>query len=435
MGPIQNLHEAISFLRRRWKLMAFVLLLGTVGGLILAVRTPRVYSASAVIQVINPVIAVPEDGAGGGATTPDVTRRVQVIEQRLMSREALLDLAQRYNLFDGAPISPVEQVAQMRQSFSITSVAAAQQGFTRDGSLSALIVSASDRNPETAAAIANELANELVQQSVDARQSNAQQALDFFRSEENRLQAAITGLEDDIASYRSTNEAYMPDAVTARREEQGRLTESLMDLQTRISTAQNELATQDTTSRRAVTQRRIAQLNEDIDQLTHQASVLNARVAEIQDLLTRAPGYQQQVQAMERQMEQLQTQLTAAADRRREAELGARIEDDQQSERFELLEHALVPLYPVSTSRKKVALMGVIAGLGLGGLLAYALEWLQPVMRTAQRMERDLNLRPVVSIPFAMPRREKRRRQMIWAFGGLVLIAAALAVGLATGLL
>ena len=33
-----------------------------------------------------------------------------------------------------------------------------------------------------------------------------------------------------------------------------------------------------------VTQRRIAQLNEDIDQLTHQASVLNARVAEIQDL-------------------------------------------------------------------------------------------------------------------------------------------------------
>src|SRR5690606_25319688 len=145
----------------------------------------RVYSASAVIQVINPVIvASTEDGAG--AAVPDVTRRVQMIEQQLMSREALLDLAPRHNLFDGAPISPPAQVAMMRQSFSITSIAAAQQGFTRDGSLSALIVSASDDDPQTAADIANELADQLVQRSVDARQSNAQQALDFFRAEENR---------------------------------------------------------------------------------------------------------------------------------------------------------------------------------------------------------------------------------------------------------
>ena len=38
-----------------------------------------------------------------------------------------------------------------------------------------------------------------------------------------------------------------------------------MDLQTRISTAQNELATQDTTSRRAVTQRRIAAYLQAVD--------------------------------------------------------------------------------------------------------------------------------------------------------------------------
>ncbi len=427
MGPIQNIHEVLSWLRRRWRLIALLSLIGVAGGLIAATNVRRVYSASAVIQVINPVIvAATEDGAGAAA--PDITRRVQVIEQRLMSREALLALAQRHNLFDGAPISPVEQVAQMRQSFSITSIAAAQQGFSRDGSLSALIVSASNANPETAAAIANEMAESLVQQSVDARQTNAQQALDFFRSEENRLETAIATLEGEIAAYRSTNEAYMPDAVTLRREEQARLAETLLDLQQQTSAKRAELATLDSASGRAVTQRQVAQLNEEIAQLTQQDSVLSARIAEIQDLLQRAPEFQQQIIAMNRRMEQMQAQLTAAADRAREAELGARIEDDQQSERFELLEHALVPEYPVSTSRKKVALMGVIAGLGLGVLLAYALEWMNPVMRTAARMERDLHLRPVISIPFAMSPAERRRRAMIWAFGGIVLLAAVFGV-------
>ncbi|MCB1388606.1 MAG: hypothetical protein KDK12_05595 [Rhodobacteraceae bacterium] len=425
MGPIQNLHEILSWIRRRWRLMLLLTVLGSLGGMVMALRTERVYSASAVIQVINPVIvATTEDGAG--AAVPDVTRRVQMIEQQLMSREALLDLAQRHNLFDGAPISPSEQVALMRQNFSITSIAAAQQGFSRDGSLSALIVSASDGDPQTAADIANELANQLVQRSVDARQSNAQQALDFFRAEESRLEGNITDLEQEIADFRSQNEALLSDAVALRRSERARLMDGLRDLQAELSARQSELDTLDVTSTRAVIQRQVVALRDTVEQLTQQESEMRARIAEIQDILTRSPGYEQQVLAMNRRMEQLQAQLTAAADRRREAELSARIEDDQQAERFELLERALVPEYPVSRSRKKVALMGFAGGLGLGLMLAYALEWMQPVLRTAARMERDLQLRPVISIPFTMSQRERRRRQMIWAFGGFVLIAAAI---------
>ncbi len=434
MGPIQNLPELLSWLRRRWRTMVLLTVLGSLAGLIMALQTERLYSASAVIQVINPVIvATTEDGTG--AAVPDVTRRVQMIEQRLMSREALVDLAQRYALFDGMPLSQVEQVALMRQNFSITSIAAAQQGFTRDGSLSALIVSAADDDPATAAAIANELADALVQQSVDARQSNAQQALAFFRTEEARLESAIESLESEIAAYRSANESVLPDAVTLRREEQGRLTEDLLGLQQEISARRNELETLDARSQRAVTQRRITQLTEEIEQLTRQGALLSARIAEIQTLLQRAPEYEQQLIAMNRRMEQLQTQLTAAADRRREAALGAQIEVDQQAERFELLERALVPEHPVSRSRKKVAALGIIAGLMLGVMLAYAQEWLHPVLRSAARMERELQLRPVISIAYTLPRREIRRRQMIWAFGGIVLAVGAVTLLSLTGMI
>ncbi|MBN8292182.1 hypothetical protein JI664_09430 [Rhodobacter sp. NTK016B] len=428
MGPIQNLHEFTSWLRRRWRIMVLLTVIGALGGIIMALQSQRIYSASAVIQVINPVIvASSEDDT---AATPDVTRRVQMIEQRLMSREALLDLAQRYNLFDGAPLSPVEQVALMRQSFSITSIAAAQQGFARDGSLSALIVSASDANPETAAAIANELADQLVEQSVSARQSNAQQALVFFEAEEARLEEAISALEDDIADYRSENEAFLADSVALRRTERSSLTSALRDLQADLSARRSELDSLDVDSTRIVVQRQVEALQIEIEQLEQQEAEMRSRIAEIQDILTRAPVYEQQVTAMNRRMEQLQAQLIAASDRRREAELSSRIEDDQQAERFELLERALVPEFPVSRSRKMIAALGLVAGIGLGVMLAYAMEWMQPVMRTAQRMERDLQLRPVVSIPYSMPVRERRRRQMIWGFGTLVLILAGLGMAL-----
>jgi uncharacterized protein involved in exopolysaccharide biosynthesis len=428
MGPIQNLHEILSWLRRRWRVVAIMILLGVVGGLFMAMRTERVYSASAVIQVINPVVAVDAEGA------PDVTRRVQMIEQRLMSREALLDLAQRYDLFGGAPISPVEQVALMRQSFSITSIAAAQQGFGRDGSLSALIVSASDDDPETAAAIANDLADSLVRESASNRQSDAEQALEFFRSEETRLEQEIATLEESAAAYRSENEALMPEAITLRRAERGRLAESLLEIQQQVSSRRNELAGLDPNSQRALTQRRIVALNDEITELNLQASVLNDRIGEIQAQLQQAPAVEQQLQAVDRRLEQLQDQLTSAAERRRDAELGARVEVDQQAERFELLERALVPEYPISTSRKKVALMGLIGGIGLGFMLAYALEWMQPVMRTAARMERDLQLRPVISMPYTMPVHEQRRRRLIWGLGLMALIAGLIAAGLTLGL-
>ncbi|PTW99783.1 GumC family protein [Pararhodobacter aggregans] len=434
MGPIQNLHEILSWLRRRWRLMALTTLLGALAGVILAVNTDRVFTASAVIQVINPVIvAASEDGTGAAST--DVTRRVQVIEQQLMSRDALLDLAQRHRLFEGMPLNPSEQVALMRRAFTITSIAAAQQGFARDGSLSALVVSADADDPQTAADIANELANQLVQRSVDARQSNAQQALDFFRAEETRLETSIATLEDDIAEFRSQNEAFLSDSVALRRAERARLIDGLRDLQADLSARQSELDTLDQSSTRTVVQRQVATLRDSVEQLSQQEVEMRSRIAEIQDILTRSPGYEQQVLAMNRRMEQLQAQLTAAADRRREAELSARIEDDQQAERFELLERALVPEYPVSRSRKTVAAMGIVAGLMLGLMLAYGLEWMQPVMRTSARMERDLQLRPVISIPFTMSVRERRRRVMIWGLGGLVLIGLALASALQLGLI
>lgn len=427
MGPIQSLDELRRWLLRRYRLIAFVTLLVVSAGVLVAINTDRVYRASAVIQVLNPVIA-----QGEAADPNTVTRRVQAIEQRLMARDNLLTLGEAHGMFEGTALSPTERMQLMRLSIQIEAIAAAQAGFSRDGSLSALVISASARTPEAAAALANDLADDVVRENAAVRRDRAQATLRFYQGEEARIDALIADLEAEIAAFQTRHEGFMSGALTLRREEMSRLTESRLDLEREIVQARGELATLDAGGR-GVTLRRVGQLNDLIAQKTQEMVSLTVRIDEIQAMFLRGAELELELSSMHRRMAQFQTQLTSAVERRREAEIGARLEGDDQSERFLLLESALPPDYPVSRSRKLIVIAAALAGGMLGLGVAYLVEWLNPVLRTAAMFEREVQLRPVISLPFQTPPRERRRRRAIWAFGLGVPILAALGLALALG--
>ncbi|MGY6535716.1 MAG: hypothetical protein ACXIVG_10260 [Pararhodobacter sp.] len=428
MGPIQSLHELKSWLRRRARLIVLIMVLGAVAGVFAASRTERVYSATAVLQVINPIIA----GEGGAIGPSSALRRVQIIEQRLMTRENLLALADRHGLFTDLPLTQNELVAAMRASVRIESITAAQGGAmtARDGSLSAIIISAHLDEPFLAATVANELAEALVLESSAAAQAGIQRALLFFQQEESRLMQEIAELETQIMDFRTENEAVMPSSLLIRREELGRLEDGLLRIERELSQMRAERSVLEADSGRALSRRRIAELDDLIAQRAAEEVLVAERVATLESLMQRAPAAERELGSLQRRMEQLQSQLSAAAQARREAEIGQRIEMDQQSERFVMLEAATPPDYPESRSRRVVAMLGVVAGL-LGGLgLAYVIEAMHPVLRTADRMERELQLRPAISIPLNSPPLERRRRRLIWGFGLLILLGAAAALTL-----
>ena len=430
MGPIQTLPELLSFLRRRGTLIGLVALLVATAGVMFAVTSERVYRAGAVIQVLNPVID-PRDAN----STNTIVRRVQAIEQRIMARDNLLELGERHGIFDGLDLSTTERLNIMRQSIAIEAVAAAQAGFSRDGSLSALYVWASAPTPEGAAALANDLAEDVVRENAEQRRDRAQSALRFFTAEEARIEGLIVELEAEMAAFQAANEAYMPGALSLRRDEMGRLAESRIEGMREIAQYQSELATLDADAGRVVTQRRIAQLNDLIRQKQQEVDSLTARIDEIRFHFQRGTEVERELSSLNRRMTQLQGQLTNAAERRREAEIGARLEGDDQADRFVLLEAALPPDYPISRSRKTIVAAAVAAGLVLGAMLAYALEGLPQVLRNAMMFERELQLRPVVSLSFQMPSRERRRRRAIWAGGLAVLGAGLLTLAAASGLI
>ncbi|MEM7668400.1 MAG: lipopolysaccharide biosynthesis, partial [Pseudomonadota bacterium] len=123
-----------------------------------------------------------------------------------------------------------------------------------------------------------------------------------------------------------------------------------------------------------------------------------------------------------RQREDLQTQLANVVKKRAEAQTGERLEINQQAERFEVIENALVADNPISPNRKKIVAFGSAASLGLAAAIAFLLELLNPAIRTAAQLERKLDLRPVVTIPYIQTRSERRRKRA-------ALIATLLIVG------
>ena len=177
--------------------------------------------------------------------------------------------------------------------------------------------------------------------------------------------------------------------------------------------------------RSASLRHQLDQINTRMDQLAERQGRLNDQRARLEATLVRNPEVEASLHALERQLEQLRERYADVARRHAEARTGAQLEVNRQSERFEILEPALVPEYPVGPNRKKIVVMGAAAsGLVAVGLM-FLLQMLRPSIRTSAQMERELELRPIVAIPYVAVPGERRRRLAVWA-GGVALVAAAL---------
>ena len=182
-------------------------------------------------------------------------------------------------------------------------------------------------------------------------------------------------------------------------------------------------------SREAASRRHAELLASQIAQLKAQKAGIAARRKALQASIRATSDVEIALNALVRRLGQLQDQYSLIVARRAEARTGEALEASQQSERFEVAESALVPEGPVEPNRKQIVVFGSGASIALALGLALLLDMLHPVIRSSAQMERRLNLRPVITIPFVPTARERRRRRLAWA-AGLALIVAGVSRGL-----
>jgi uncharacterized protein involved in exopolysaccharide biosynthesis len=405
MTQFGSLADILNALYRRLPVIVLVTAIGCVVSIYLALQMPRVYETTALVQLEDARVIDVRTGQ------TDAAQRLQLIEQRMMARDNLVEIIEDYGLYADSDLSLALKVAQLREAARITAITDASQPWAPNANPTGLIITVALGDPQQAADVANELLARVVATGTSRQVEATRETLEFFRSEEARLTDEIITLEEEIAQFKQTYADALPAAIASQRVQLTTLAETDLAIERQIIELRSNARTRTSN-------------DDEIALLERQREVVRNRISEIEARIATAPQVEQELSVLTRGLTLLQDEFSVVTRRRAEAETSNTLQANQQTERFEVLETALVPEFPVSRSRKKTAAMGGVASLIVGIGAALLLELRNPAIRTAMQLERALGVQAVVSIPRVRSDADRRRRNL--SIVGLV--AALLAI-------
>jgi uncharacterized protein involved in exopolysaccharide biosynthesis len=416
MGPIYTWQDFLDMTRRRLVVILLVIILGCIGSFYWAMSYVHLYESSEVIQVEQPKI---NDELARSTVEGSSARRLQLIQQQLMARASLEQIIEKYNIYSNlTALKLSEKVQLLRESVSINGVAAAREGFEDDGTISVLTITVQMEEAQLARDVAHEFAEQTRALMTAQRREQTEQTLAFFEQQEQVVLDSIASLEAELETYRLENDLTLEGGIEFRMNEVAQLNEAILGLDREIISVQLARTQIDRTGRASTVEREQRELDAQLQTLTQQRSLLDARRNGLQEAIQGSPEIQRTLTDFERRMEQLRAQLEVISTRRNEAQVGFNLERGAQGEQLTTIEEARVPDYPITMSKKKRAIMGAVASTGLAFIIAWLLELRRPVIRSARQMQRETGILPVVSIPELSPNyqsskwraaREKRR--------------------------
>lgn len=213
----------VGVLRRRWLfiLVPVLVLSPLVAGT--AYILPSVYRASARVLVQSQQI--PSDLVQSTIAL-NVGEQVAFIEQRLMTRQNLIEIAQKHAIRPptGAA-TPTAIVELMRSSTEITPLRLTGSR----GPINAVEIAFNASSPTTAANVANEFLDSLLSLNVSTRSTLASETTSYFRQEVRRLSERLGVLETEIAAFKQENEDALPDSLSFRRSEMNDLEQRVFE--------------------------------------------------------------------------------------------------------------------------------------------------------------------------------------------------------------
>lgn len=228
---------------RRLPYFAVIATLVAAIGVTLAAILPPTYRSEARMLV------EPQQIPGDLAQTTvlvDPYEQAQIIEQRIMTRSNLLELALRIGLYADDP----EMMANTNAMIGDIGGRIEFIGFEPDvtverGIPGATLLGAAFNAPSAEFALsgANELVNLVLQENVRLRTDRAGDTSSFFQTEVERLGAEIEIQSERIAAMKTENVDALPDSLAARRAQQQVEQERLLALEREEAALRNQRAT------------------------------------------------------------------------------------------------------------------------------------------------------------------------------------------------
>jgi len=151
--------------------------------------------------------------------------------------------------------------------------------------------------------------------------------------------------------------------------------------------------------------REIRNLEAEISELTQQITYYKKRVEN-------TPKREQELASLRRDYENINATYNSLLGRKLEAEIAVNMERKQKGERFRVIDIARLPVNPVEPNMKRLFMMVVAAGFGIGGGLIFLLEFLDTSFRKPEDIESFLGLPILAAVPELYNRKKEVRQRL-----------------------
>jgi len=213
MDSSLDIEYYLNVLKRRY--LFFVVPLIIVSGISVAVALvlPPVYRSEAKILILSQQIPT---NLVQSTVSSLANERIQIIEQRVMTRDNLLKIIRKFNIYPKKKekLSPTELVFFMREQIKITRLALASRGRSR--ATIAFTVSFEHKKPAVTAKVANEMVTLILNEDVRARTSRAVDTTKFLGREVSRVEKQLSAIEEQVTGYKRKNKGALPSSLNVR---------------------------------------------------------------------------------------------------------------------------------------------------------------------------------------------------------------------------
>ena len=149
----------------------------------------------------------------------------------------------------------------------------------------------------------------------------------------------------------------------------------------------------------------IKNLEMDIDKIHQEIRVYQQRVEN-------TPRREEELLSFQRDYKNIQESYNSLLNRQLEAQIAVNMEKKQKGEQFQIIDRAQIPRNPVSPDMKKLFLITVALGLGLGGGLIFLVDYFDTSVQRSEEVEKKLGISVLATIPKIYQTGDFRRRKM-----------------------
>lgn len=448
--------------RFKYFLVLAVFVLAAISAVVVSL-IPAVYRSEAIVLVETQQIP---DELVRSTVTSIAAERIQIIKQRVMTREKLLAIANEHPLLKGTVGSLLisDLVEDMREKITVDLITGGSGSRSKQATTIAFKVSFDSLSPSISQSVTNSLVTLFLDENVKARTARATETTDFLRSEADKLKRKLGDTEQAIADYKQKYKDALPEHLNLYMSMLERAQNSRVEIQRQVEAERNQRSfyeVQLTSSTDSVTERtivgglyaeyerlsaiykenhpdlirlkgeiagleksnspsintanlierKISATNSQINLLSQQLSKINIQIQELETKILKIPQVERGLLSLNRDYVAVKGQYDEIVSNTMQAQMAESLEQGRKAERFSILEPPLLPDQPYKPDRKKLLVAGFMASICIPFGIVIVLAFLDKSVRGPDAVEAVAGVQPLVVIPVInTPKEEKNRR-------------------------